>query len=79
MSFSLLEGCTEKEKQALIAAMDKEMGHIDHVFPTQMNEAEYKAFKQAEIEHAPDVAVRIVNFRVQYYNTKTGEVVSEHI
>lgn len=60
-------------------AMTKHMGKIDHMFPTAMNDAEYKAFKQAEREHAPNVVVRMVNFRVQYYNTVTGEVVSEHI
>ena len=55
--------------------------HVEHVFPTELNAAEYAAFKQAEMEHAPGVAVRMnpQTFRVEYYNTTTGEIVSSHI
>lgn len=79
MDISIFKDCTDAQKKALLEAMDKEMGHVEHVFPTQMSEAEYEAFKRAEKEHAPNVRVRFVNFRVQYYNAETGEVVSEHI
>lgn len=70
---------TDKERRILAEAMAKEMKPTPHMFPTAMSSAEYEAFKQAEREHAPNVAVRIVNFRVQYYNTVTGEIVSTHI
>lgn len=70
---------TPQEKRILAKAMEKEMKPIAHMYPTAMSNAEYEAFKQAEREHAPNVAVRIVNFKVQYYNTVTGEIVSEHI
>ena len=70
---------TDKERRILAEAMAKEMKPIPHMFPTAMSNAEYETFKQAEREHAPNVAVRMVNFRVQYYNTVTGEIVSEHI
>lgn len=70
---------TDKERRILAEAMAKEMKPIPHMFPTAMSGAEYEAFKQAEREHAPNVVCRIVNFRVQYYNTVTGEIVSTHI
>lgn len=70
---------TDKERRILAEAMAKEMKPVPHMFPTAMSGAEYEVFKQAEREHAPNVAVRIVNFRVQYYNTVTGEIVSTHI
>lgn len=70
---------TDRDRRILAEAMEKEMKPVPHMFPTRMSEAEYAAFKQAEMEHAPDVAVRIVNFHVQYYNTKTGEIISTHI
>lgn len=70
---------TDKERRILAEAMAKEMKPVQHMFPTAMSGAEHEAFKRAEREHAPNVAVRIVNFQVQYYNTVTGEVVSTHI
>lgn len=70
---------TAKEKHALGEAMSKNMGHVSHMFPSAMSKMEYDAYKRAEMEHATDVAVRINNFRVEYYNTKTGKVVSSHI
>lgn len=79
MSFSIVEGMTEKEKQEVIKAVAGNMTPMESYFPTQVSEAEYEAFKRAEVEHAPNVAVRINGFRVEYYNTKTNEVVSEHI
>ena len=79
MSFSMVEGMTEKEKAEVIKAVVANMTPMESYFPTQMSEAEHKAFKQAEKEHAPNVAIRMNGFRVQYYNTETGEVVSEHI
>lgn len=40
-----------------------------------------EATRRAEIEHAPGIAVRMNprTFRVEYYDTKTGKVVSSHI
>lgn len=70
---------TDKERRILAEAMSKEMKPIQHMYPTSMSGAEYESFKRAEIEHAPNVACRIVNFQVQYYNTVTGEIVSTHI
>ena len=70
---------TDQERRILAEAMSKEMKPIQHMFPTSMSGSEYEAFKQAEREHAPNVACRIVNFRVQYYNMVTGEIVSTHI
>lgn len=62
-------------------ALEKEMGHLHLMYPTTITEAEHEAIKRAEREHAPDVAVRMnpQNFRIEYYNTKTGEIVSSHI
>ena len=79
MSFSMVEGMTEKERKAVIAAVVDNMTPMESYFPTQISDAEHEAFKRAESEHAPNVAVRMNGFRVQYYNTITGEVVSEHI
>lgn len=79
MSFSIVEGMSEKEKKEVVNAVVANMTPVKSYFPTQMSEAEHEAFKQAEREHVPNVACRIVNFRVQYYNTVTGEVVSEHV
>jgi len=40
-----------------------------------------EATRRAEIEHAPGIAVRMNprTFRIEYYNDKTGEIVSSHI
>lgn len=42
---------------------------------------EYEALQRAKIEHAENVAVRMNphTFRIEYYDTKTGKVVSSHI
>ena len=74
----IIENYSQKERGALVDAICENMGTMSSVFPTSMPEIEHEALKRAEKEHAPNVAVRIVNFRVQYYNTVTGEVVSEH-
>ena len=68
-----------RKPKTLGEALEKEMGHLHLMYPTTMTAAEHEAFKRAEREHAPDVAVRIRDFRVEYYNTKTGEIVSSHI
>ena len=70
-----------REPRTLGEALEKEMGHLHTMYPTTMNNAEYEAFKQAEREHAPGVACRINpnTFRVEYYDTRTGEIVSSHI
>lgn len=46
-----------------------------------MNPEEYQSYQQSKIEHAPGIAVRMnpITFRIEYYDTKTGKVVSEHI
>ena len=56
------------------------MGHLHLMYPTTMTAAEHEAMKRAEMEHAPGVACRINpnTFRVEYYNEKTGEIVSSH-
>ena len=69
---------TKRELSEIVRAMDKEMGKVEHIFPTVMYPQEYEAYKRAEREHAPNVAVRLNGFRVEYYNTITGEVVSSH-
>lgn len=72
---------TDTEKRILAEAIAKEMKPIPHMYPTAMSGAEYEAFKRAEREHAPNVAVRMNpnTFRMEYYNTVTGEIVSSHI
>lgn len=67
----------ESELREIVRAMDKEMEN-EHIFPTVMYPQEYEAYKRAEREHAPNVAVRLNGFRTEYYNTITGEVVSSH-
>lgn len=62
--------------EALTAEQNK---NISHLFPTVISNAEKEAMERAEREHAPNVAVRMWNFRVEYYNTVTGEIVSSHI
>ena len=62
--------------EALTAEQNK---HVTHLFPTVISAAEHEAMKRAEREHAPGVAVRVRNFRVEYYNVETGEIVSSHI
>ena len=68
-----------RKPKTLGEALEQEMGHLHLMYPTVISEAEHEAMKRAAMEHAPDVAVRIRDFRVEYYNTKTGEIVSSHI
>ena len=68
-----------REPKTLGEAIEREMGHLHMMYPTTLTAQEHEAMQRAEREHAPDVAVRVRNFRVEYYNTKTGEVVSSHI
>lgn len=67
-----------KEPKTLGEALEREMGHLHLMYKTTMTMQEKEAYERAEREHAPDVAVRIRNFRVEYYNTRTGEIVSSH-
>lgn len=68
---------TAKERRILADAMSKEMKPTQHIFPTQLSNAEYEAFKLAERQHAPGVTCRMNprTFRVEYYNEETGELV----
>lgn len=68
-----------REPKTLGEAIAKYMKGPEHMFPTQMSAAEHEAFKRAEREHAPGVAVRMRNFRVEYYEVATGKIVSSHI
>lgn len=68
-----------KKPQTIGEAMEQEMGHLHLMYPTVISAAEKEAMKRAEREHAPNVAVRVRNFRVEYYNVETGEIVSSHI
>lgn len=68
-----------KKPQTIGEALEQEMGHLHLMYPTVISAAEKEAMKRAEREHAPGVAVRIRNFRVEYYNVETGEIVSSHI
>lgn len=67
-----------REPKTLGEALEMEMGHLHLMYPTTMTAAEHAAYERAEREHAPNVAVRVRNFRVEYYNTITGEIVSSH-
>lgn len=67
-----------REPRTLGEALEQTMGHLHVMYPTQLTAAEHEAMKRAEREHAPGVAVRIRDFRVEYYNTETGEIVSSH-
>lgn len=68
-----------RKPQTLGEAIEQEMGHLHLMYPTVISAAEKEAMKRAEREHAPGVAVRVRNFRVEYYNVETGEIVSSHI
>lgn len=68
-----------REPKTLGEALEKEMGHLHLMYQTTMTQQEHEAYERAEREHAPNVAVRIRNFRVEYYDTVTGEIVSSHI
>lgn len=68
-----------REPKTLGEAIAKYMKGPEHMLPTQMSAAEHEAFKRAEREHAPGVAVRMRNFRVEYYEVATGKIVSSHI
>lgn len=68
-----------RKPQTLGEALEQEMGHLHLMYPTVISAAEKEAMKRAEREHAPNVAVRVRNFRVEYYNVETGEIVSSHI
>ena len=50
MSFSIVEGMSEKEKKEVVNAVVANMIPVKSYFPTQMSEAEHEAFKQAERE-----------------------------
>lgn len=62
-------------------ALEMEMGHLHLMYPTVISDSEHEAMKRAEREHAPGIACRMnpKTFRVEYYNTETGEIVSSHI
>jgi len=62
--------------EALTAEQNK---NISHLFPTVISADKKDAMARAKREHAPGVAVRVRNFRVEYYNVETGEIVSSHI
>lgn len=51
------------------------------IWDRTMTNQEWKAMKQVEIEHGKDITVRMnpQTFRIEYYNVKTGKVVSSHI
>lgn len=68
-----------RNPKTLGEALEQTMGHLHLMYPTVISEAEHEAMKRAEREHAPGVAVRMRNFRIEYYNTETGEIVSSHI
>lgn len=68
-----------KKPQTIGEAIEQEMGHLHLMYPTVISAAKHEAIKRAEREHAPGVAVRVRNFRVEYYDTVTGEIVSSHI
>jgi len=68
-----------RKPQTLGEAIEQEMGHLHLMYPTVISNAEKEAMKRAEREHAPGMAVRVRNFRVEYYNVETGEIVSSHI
>lgn len=53
---------------------------LSYMYPTALSESEWKAMKQAEREHAPGVAVRMNprTFKIEYYRSDTGEIVSTH-
>ena len=68
-----------KKAKTLGEALEQEMGHLHLMYPTVISAAEKEAMKRAEREHAPNIAVRVRNFRVEYYDTVTGEIVSSHI
>lgn len=64
-------------------AIADNMQPLNYMYPTRMHELEYKAYKarkeRAEREHAPNIAVRMNSrYQMEYYNTNTGEIVSEH-
>lgn len=88
MSFSLAEYLdpkkySAKERKQFTNAVVKEMEtrNVPSMFPTAMSASEHEAFKRAEREHAPGVRCRMNpnTFRVEYYDEKTGEIVSSHI
>ena len=51
------------------------------MFTTKISAQEYEAIQRAKIEHAENVAVRMnpITFRIEYYDIKTGKIVSSHI
>ena len=67
-----------KKPRTLGEAIEMEMGHLRLMYPTTETQAEHEARERAEREHATNVAVRMRNFRIEYYNTETGEIVSSH-
>lgn len=72
-----------KERKQFLDAVVTEMNgrNAPSMFPTAMSASEHEAFKRAEREHAPGVRCRMNpnTFRVEYYDEKTGEIVSSHI
>lgn len=70
-----------RQPKTLGEALEMEMGHLHLMYPTAISNAEKKAMERAEREHATDVAVRMNpnTFRIEYYETETGKIVSSHI
>lgn len=65
---------------SIAKAIQENIPPLPSMYPTALSAASWEAMKQAEREHAPGVAVRMnpSTFRVEYYRSDTGEIVSTH-
>lgn len=65
---------------SIAKAIQENIPPLPSMYPTAISAAAWADMKRAEPEHASGVAVRMNpnTFRVEYYRTDTGEIVSTH-
>ena len=65
---------------SIAKAIQENIPPLPSMYPAAMSAASWEDMKRAEREHAPGVSVRMNprTFRVEYYRTDTGEIVSTH-
>lgn len=65
---------------SIAKAIQENIPPLPSMYPTAISATAWADMKRAELEHASGVAVRMNprTFRVEYYRSDTGEIVSTH-
>lgn len=69
-----------RKPKTLSEAINQNLKPLKSVYSSSISKAESEAIKRASKEHGENIAVRMnSNYKMEYYNTVTGEIVSCHI